>query len=489
MATFFNEFFGVSEEALEEFGAFNVALVNDLPLFIDPFLLFHSESDEYQQLHTGVIEYVTFLRDRSLHAPVNDDLLRAWYCFPEIQQNWLGFSVAGNSGSGLGMKFARALHTNLGRLFADLGEERITAGSHLEKVCLISSGVGRDNISDFTTNLIIDYLCRYTERFAEDNISPKLISTVHIRKARFDYPTETWRRRTYQLPVANGDFVILTPRDMLTRDENWINRGDLIRDFEQIPVAIPDAELRGQVFNYFQLVLPRHRDREPSQQERAEAVAETLLQFPQLIDYFIKMKEGNGDEASNISEEKVLATEFMFIRHLKELQQTLRQRTPFYNMRALTYGEAHVRLAYLKDVIENKGGHRLFYHDGIAIEREKDLQILYRLVWFGTPSDVGAEVNDGRGPVDFKISRGAGDKTLVEMKLAKNSHLERNLEKQVPIYQAASDAEHGIKAIIFFSKAEQERVEGILDKLGLLGHQDIVLIDARDDNKPSGSKA
>jgi len=117
------------------------------------------------------------------------------------------------------------------------------------------------------------------------------------------------------------------------------------------------------------------------------------------------------------------------------------------------------------------------------------LQILYRLVWFGTPSDVGAEVNDGRGPVDFKISRGARDKTLVEMKLAKNSQLDRNLEKQVPIYQAASDAEHGIKAIIFFSKAEQERAEGILDKLGLLGHRDIVLIDARDDNKPSGSKA
>ncbi len=77
----------------------------------------------------------------------------------------------------------------------------------------------------------------------------------------------------------------------------------------------------------------------------------------------------------------------------------------------------------------------------------------------------------------------------MEMKLAKNSHLERNLEKQVPIYQAASDAERGIKAIIFFSRTEQQRVEGILDRLGLLGHRDIVLIDARNDNKPSGSKA
>ena len=489
MATFFNEHFGITDDALEEFGAFNVSLVNDLPLFIDPFLLFHSESDEYQQLHADMIQYVTFLRDRAMQASVGDDLLKAWYCFPEIKQNWLGFSVAGNSGSGLGMKFARALHSNLGRLFADFGKERITSGSHLEKVCLVSSGVGRDNISDFTTNLIIDYLCRYTERFAEAYIDPKFITTVHIRKARFNYKTETWSRAKYKLPFTNGDYVLLTPRDMLTRDENWINRADLIRDFDQIPVAIPDAELRGQVFNYFQRALPRPRDREPSQQERADAVAETLLQFPQLIDYFIKMKEDNGDDASNISAEKVIATEYMFIHQLKELQQTLKQNTPFYNVKALTYAEAHARLAYLKDVIENKGGHRLFYHDGVAIEREKDLQILYRLVWFGTPSDVGAEVNDGRGPVDFKISRGARDKTLVEMKLAKNSHLERNLEKQVPIYQAASDAEHGIKAIIFFSESEQRRAEGILDKLGLLGHKDIVLINARDDDKPSGSKA
>jgi hypothetical protein len=146
-------------------------------------------------------------------------------------------------------------------------------------------------------------------------------------------------------------------------------------------------------------------------------------------------------------------------------------------------------VAFLKDVIENKGGHRIFYHEGLPIEREKDLQILYRLVWFGSPSDVGTEANDGRGPVDFKISRGAHDKTLVEMKLAKNKHLEANLKKQVEIYQAASDARRAIKVIIFFSASEQIRAVGILKGLGLWGNKDIVLIDARPDNKPSGSKA
>ena len=36
---FFSDFFDVKPEALKSYGAFNISLVNDLPLFIDPFLL------------------------------------------------------------------------------------------------------------------------------------------------------------------------------------------------------------------------------------------------------------------------------------------------------------------------------------------------------------------------------------------------------------------------------------------------------------------
>jgi hypothetical protein len=40
----------------------------------------------------------------------------------------------------------------------------------------------------------------------------------------------------------------------------------------------------------------------------------------------------------------------------------------------------------------------------------------------------------------------------------KNTGLERNLEKQLPIYQAANDAKNGIKVIVYFSRAEKLRV-------------------------------
>ncbi len=415
--------------------------------------------------------------------------MRSWYCFPEVKQNWLGFSISGNGGTGLGIDFARALHGNLHKLFPDFGAEKITQGSHLEKVCLISDGVGRDAISDFTTNLITDFLCRYTQTFAMANIGKANLRTVAVNRARFNYHTEVWESAKYTLPWADRDYVILTPKDILTRDENWINKDDLIHGFEQIPSAIPNAQLRDQVANYFHSVLAKPRGRQPNAKERAEAAVKTLINFPKLVDYYIRLKEQTGDRATDISSERVSATEFTFVRQVNEIQVALEAETAFYQTAGTTYEETHRRLAYLKDVIEKKGGHRLFYHDGVAVQREKDVQILFRLVWCGTPSDVSAEANDGRGPVDYKVSRGSKDKSLVEFKLAKNTSLERNLEKQVEIYKAASDAKHGIKAIVFFSRQEELRVRAILTKLKLTGDKDIVLIDARADNKPSGSKA
>ena len=42
---YFSDAFEVSPQILEEYGAFDVSLLNDLPLFIDPFLLFNSKKD------------------------------------------------------------------------------------------------------------------------------------------------------------------------------------------------------------------------------------------------------------------------------------------------------------------------------------------------------------------------------------------------------------------------------------------------------------
>ena len=48
---YFSDFFNVSRETIEREGFFDISLLNDLPLFIDPFLIFCSEKAEYQAIY------------------------------------------------------------------------------------------------------------------------------------------------------------------------------------------------------------------------------------------------------------------------------------------------------------------------------------------------------------------------------------------------------------------------------------------------------
>lgn len=481
---YFSDFFEVDETDLEAYGAFNISCVADLPLFIDPFLLFNSRRPEYQLLHEEMIKYLAFLRAKSSAGSIPSGLIDRWYCFPEVRQNKMGFCLTGNSGRGLGRSFATALNENLQKLFTDFGTEKITKGSHLEKLCLIKDRVGKDTISDFTTNLIKGYLLRYTETFAKKHIAPHLRKVVPVDKVVFNYATESWASEEFDLPFALGDYVLLTPRDLLTKDDIWINKHDLIEDFSRIKEAIPNNQLRAQIDNYFKSVLPRN----PTRDEEKDARRKTVLRFSELIDYYIKYKEDNGEGAAAKNIDAVLESHNLYVSNFKALVQAL-QKTDFYKLSATSVEETRKRILFLKDVIENKDGYRLFYVKGRPIERESDLQVAFRLTWFETEFDVNREVNNGRGPVDFCVSKGSADKVLVEMKLAKNSALKKNLEHQAKIYSKASNAPNYFSVIMYFSSSELAKVEDVLKKLGLVGSPWVITIDARDDNKPSASKA
>jgi hypothetical protein len=485
---YFSDFFNVPPDLLEEYGAFDISLIGDLPLFVDPFLLFNSQNPRYQELHGEIIHYMRFLKNVTLSGMITPPLVDAWFGFPEVRQNWLGFSRGGNRGHGLGKDFARALHRNFNSVFRDFGEETVTQGSHLEKLCLIRDGVGRDNISDFTTNLIKQFLAEYTQAFAMSSLPAQLRRKVALPKTSFNHQTRSWETQVFELPFLRNDYILLTPKDILTKDEAWINRPELIDRFPEITDALPDSVLRAQVNEYLIRVVPKEPD--APKEKIQQAITNVIEIFPQVLDYYIKDKEEHGDQAVSISRTRVREVETWFIEHVRDFVRDYLEPRGFYLIPGNTYDEAQRRLMFLKDVIENKGGHRIFYLDGRAIEREADLQILYRLTWFATPSDISREVNNGRGPADFKVSRGSIDKTIVEFKLAKNTQLERNLSKQVSIYEKASDATNPtLKAILYFSDDQLKRVLAILKRLELENSRHVVLIDARADNKPSGSKA
>lgn len=486
---YFSDFFEVVPEIVENYGAFNISLLNDLPLFIDPFLLFGSDKEDYKELHEEIISYLVFLKNKSEEGIDNKAQIKSWYLFPEVKQNWFGYSKIGNSGSGLGMKFGKAFSSSMHMVFDDLGNEKVTQTSHLEKASLFRIGIGKDNISDFTTNLIKNYLLNYTQNFAKKYIDSKFLRMHKADKVYFDYDLERWMPKEFLLPTYNDDFVLLTPKDILTKDDTWINKSDLKENFSRICNSIPNDQLRNEINNYFKNQLPSlsKRKRKHTQKERSRAIQATIDRYPVIMKWFIKEKEESKTGARSIANDKVFEVEKIFVKNLRQFVTLLEKETDFYKIDSdSSYKEAMKRVQYLKDFIENNDGYKLFYIKGEPIKKETDLQLLYRLTWYASDFDVNREPNNGRGPVDYSISMGAKDKTLVEFKLAKNTKLKQNLINQVGIYEEANKTKLSIKVILYFDESEEDRVHKILKELKISGHKNIILIDAS--KKISASK-
>ena len=483
---YFSDFFNVDKKAIEKYGAVNISLINDIPLFIDPFLLFNSHNPEFQEIHDEMIKYLYFLKDQvQITSSLSKGMKDAWFNFPEVKQTWLGFSTSGNAGKGMGGSFAEGLYTGLQSIFKDFGENSITQSQHMEKLCLISPRIGRDKISDFTTNFVKQYLLKYTEEFARTYISKDKCNTFTVNKVCFNWDTHTWETKEYFLPCFNNDFVLLTPRSILKRDDTFINRRDLYDNIHMIALSIPDATLRFELNHYFSSELQKKRKLTKS--EKWHHLENIIRTHSEILDYYLKYKEDQKEQATAISEENVSTVEQIFNEQTKKLILLLSQNTRFYKIPPDSYKEARRRLLYLKQVIENQDGYKLFYQpNNQPIKRESDLQVIYRLVWYGSQLDVNREVNNGRGPVDFKISYGKKNSTLVEFKLASNTKLKQNLKNQVEIYKAASETHKAIIAIMFFSDKEKEKLNQVLGELKLTKNENIILIDARN-NKPSAS--
>ena len=473
----FSDYFKIDQSIVDNYGALNICLAADMPLFIDPFLLFASTDETYQKLHKDLINHILILKEIAIEEKENAEN-NSIFRFPEIKQNWLGLSKFGNSGRGLGKDFAKKIVRSFNGFYNSFGQEEITAEAHIEKLTILNPGIGSDFISDFTTNLILDYLLEYTQTFALQHLSKDQIQEFSVNSI-FSAEYNRWMPKKYTLPYFyledRGDFIILTPLDILTKDEAAINNSEFYSNFLTVANSIKNADLRNSINTYFRNQLPK----KPTQKEKTQAINKTVIRFPEIVDYYIKSKEDNKEKVSKNIKDEIQRLTSEFIDGLSALGDVLFDKSAFYEILPTTsYEECLKRVLYLKDVIENNDGYKTFYKDGIAIAKEEIIQRIFRLTWYATPFDVNSEVNNGRGPADYKVSYGADDSTIVEFKLGKSSSLEKNLANQTDIYKKASKSANDIKVILCYTGSEITSVERVLKKLGLVNQENVVIIDA-----------
>ena len=494
----FSEYFGVSTEDLQKYGAIDISLVADIPMFIDPILIFNSNKKEYKKLHEDIIRYMHFLAKKAENK-LDDKEIRTWFTFREVCNNWLGFSMCGNKGQALDVGFGKTLYENISFV---LNNNNISAGLHSEKIMLLYPGSGKDKISDMTVNLIKGYLCKYTEKFAKKYIK-KNAKKIIVEKDGFNYDTETFTSNEYYLPYiinekGKEEYVLLTPKDMLRADEPSINRSDFLKNMDLVRESIDNDSLRIQLNDYLQKAIQDYHakckslNRKPKGNEENKIKKESFENFSnshkEIYDYYIKLKENSKNEIQSKTDAEVSVQLKKFNENVKYLIGIINKNKNLFNSSDNSYEEAKKRIQFFKHRIEDNDCYKLFYdNDEQIITTENDLQRMFKFVWYKSIFKDDAETNNGRGPADFVISMGSSDVTIIEFKLAKNSNLDHVFE-QVKIYKKANSTKNYIVVIFYFNDSEYRKALNSLKKTNTEKdlNENVFLIDCR--LKESASK-
>ena len=498
----FSDKFKVSREAIEEYGAINISLIADIPLFVDPILIFNSEKPEYQRLHNRIIEYLYFLA-RKAEKGLNKSEIKTWFSFNEVCNNWLGYSKNGNKGLALDVHFAQFLYENISFV---IGDNNICKGKHIEKIMLLKPGSGKDKISDLTVNLIKGFLCEYTETFAKKYINDNsLAMNISVDKAEFNYETECFVSKEYYLPYIINEkgkieYVLLTPSDILRRDEQSINLDDFRNNYKMIRDSIENDILRVQVDNYLQKAVNNYHLKcttlnikakySEEEREKKNAFEDFAKEHTEIYDYYIKMKEMQHKDIVRNAKEEVEDVIEKFVNIASKLAEIINDSYVTKN-RKNSLEESIDRVKYLKDVIENQGLYNIFYESKDSGEprfsSEKDIQLLFKFAWYNSRFKLDAETNNGDGPADFVVSFGKNDVTVIEFKLASNSRL-GHVFKQVEVYEKANSTNQRVIVIFYFNDKELQRANKEIEKEKKISeiNKSIFLIDCR--NRESASK-
>ena len=244
----------------------------DLPLGIDPFLLFKSRDSEYRQLHTLLI--ATFNAGVAAIREGDTDEAHRLFDFPEVSAIGLGYTQGGKRGSGVGSYLAGLIIDTLEASPA-LQQRGVR---HVEEMQLLSAGIGPDRVSDITANVLKRFLIEYTQRQCRIwNVEmAKNVPVSHI----FNHLSKEWEDAFEDLPISpiNGAPILFVPR-RIVRVLPWINYDDFLRS----------------EFNAY-LKARRDQIKKSSTQAKTDVVTVTRRDIS-LVERYVKAREAQGGDA------------------------------------------------------------------------------------------------------------------------------------------------------------------------------------------------
>ena len=380
---------------LEEGGTFDPILDEDSHFFINLQRLKRTTIpefvDSYEKIHEFFRKIIKLL-DKARSKDHTDTFYKQalrMFNFSEVNGICLGYAK-GITGAG----FGAVLRSQVISTAFDIVKAGVTDPEFFELLPLFQDNVGADRLSDMIATLILDDIKKYTKR-----INQELgINQTQYKELSFN--------EEFLINPYKHDDVLLVPIDILHRlpvAESWEDI-DLVVSQNNILRAEMNVEVASEWQKYSSAKRKEYLRREVFKEP--EACKRVLDGYrSEEMDAF----DPNNDLQYNLTKlwQKIEKLGINWKTEKKAVD---------------SYSAALDILGFFKQWVEhNKGWEVIILAE--SRNREKIVQRVIHgqaLAYIeANQLDMSCEPDEGRGPVDFKISNG-GDKTIIEVKLSSN---------------------------------------------------------------------
>ncbi len=444
----FSEIFSITKSVDDTW--FDPILNMDTKLFIDPFLIYSSETDNFKGSHDEIISFFNNLfllvaksrgNPRSVPWKKTENLLQ----IHEVSELCLGYTKFGIKGSAAGIKLA----ANITDAIYDVIRKGKTEISHFEEIAIIKEGIGADRISDITAAILKHRLIKYTQFFCmKYKIS---LTRKKFRQGYFNKEYLTWMPIDADLPLNpfSKKAILLAPKKFLRQlptiniDEFWDysynNENESLRN--DFSYDIQKNIDKKEIIEFAK----RHPEIRAKYIQSTEKLPPSPYNFSQDYKGFVRWYNASRD----YSKSNPISLEIKSIENFK--------------------GAIKIMIDEFGNYIENNKGWSLLWNDDGKPKTEEAAQNLFLGIVMhycrANNIDISREANIGRGPVDFKVSNGFSLRALLELKLAKNTKFWNGLKKQLPKYLQAEKINIGYFVIIMFNDKDFKKLNDLQTKV------------------------
>jgi hypothetical protein len=216
-------------------------LEQDIPLYVDPFLLWASEKPEYKHWHAAIVDFCHRVATLSVRAPAEAKRLLAG-CREEAALG-LGYGARSRNGRSVGP----TLVASIVQAHQEVPQLRQGTLRHLEELQLVIPKFAEDMVSDVSTAIVKPLLLDFTVQICAHLKIPTRLARV---REVFDPRKGVWvppAERPLPFNPVTGLPLLLVSLDLL-RHLPWINYGNYFRAAYSPRVALAGPS-RGKKLN------------------------------------------------------------------------------------------------------------------------------------------------------------------------------------------------------------------------------------------------